>query len=75
MYREDNGTLVIVDFKTDIHVPQERLGSYWRQLSTYARMVERITGQTVSELVLIFCRAGEAGVMRQSRQSRADDDL
>jgi ATP-dependent helicase/nuclease subunit A len=75
MYREDNGTLVIVDFKTDIYVPQERLGSYWRQLSTYARMVERITGQTVSELVLILCRAGEAEVLRQSRQSKAGDDL
>lgn len=75
MYREDNGTLVIADFKTDISVTQEGLSSYWRQLSTYARMVERITGQTVSELVLIFCRAGEAEVMRRSRQATADDDL
>ncbi|MBP1137336.1 ATP-dependent helicase/nuclease subunit A [Arthrobacter sp. PvP023] len=75
MYREDNGALVIADFKTDISVTQERLMSYWRQLSTYARMVERITGQTVSELVLIFCRAGEAEVVRQSRQSKAGDDL
>lgn len=75
MYREDNGTLVIADFKTDISVTQERMSSYWRQLYTYARMVERITGQTVSELVLIFCLAGEAEVLRQSRQSRADDDL
>lgn len=74
MYREDNGTLVIADFKTDISVTQERLSSYWRQLSTYARIVERITGQTVSELVLIFCRAGEAEVLHQSRQSKADDD-
>lgn len=75
MYREDNGTLVIVDFKTDISVTQEGLSSYWRQLSTYARMVERITGQKVSELVLIFCRAGEAEVLQQSSESGADVEL
>jgi ATP-dependent helicase/nuclease subunit A len=71
MYREDDGTLVIADFKTDISVTQERLNGYWRQLSTYARMVERITGQTVSELVLIFCRTGEAEVLRQSSEGRS----
>jgi ATP-dependent helicase/nuclease subunit A len=75
MYREDDGTLVIADFKTDISVTQERLTSYWRQLSTYARMVERISGQTVSELVLIFCRAGEAEVMHRSRQASAKGGL
>jgi ATP-dependent helicase/nuclease subunit A len=67
MYREDDGTLVIADFKTDISVTQETLAAYWRQLSTYAGMVERITGQEVSELVLIFCRAGNAEIRRQSR--------
>lgn len=67
MYREDNGTLVIADFKTDISVTPERLSSYWRQLSTYARMMERVTGQTVSELALIFCRTGDAEVLRQQR--------
>ncbi|MDQ0635082.1 ATP-dependent helicase/nuclease subunit A [Arthrobacter pascens] len=74
MYRDDDGTLVIADFKTDISVTQETLESYWRQLSTYARMVERITEQTVSELVLIFCRAGEAEVRRQSRASQTNGD-
>lgn len=72
MYREDDGTLVIVDFKTDIRVAQETLGAYWRQLSTYAGMVERITGQKVSELVLIFCRAGDAEIRRQSRDVGAE---
>lgn len=73
MYREDDGTLVIADFKTDISVTQETLAAYWRQLSTYAGMVERITGQKVSELVLIFCRAGEAEIRRQSRAVGAEE--
>ena len=67
MYREDDGGLVIADFKTDISVTPETLAAYWRQLSIYAGMVERITGQEVSELVLIFCRPGDAEIRRQSR--------
>ncbi|MDQ0870177.1 ATP-dependent helicase/nuclease subunit A [Arthrobacter sp. V1I9] len=70
MYREDDGTLVIADFKTDISVTQETLDAYWRQLSTYAGMVERITGQRVSQLVLIFCRAGDAEIRRQTQTRR-----
>jgi ATP-dependent helicase/nuclease subunit A len=72
MYREDDGTLVIADFKTDIRVTQETLAAYWRQLSTYAGMVERITGQKVSELVLIFCRTGDAEIRRQARHTKAE---
>ncbi|MBT2548093.1 hypothetical protein [Arthrobacter sp. ISL-65] len=71
MYREDDGTLVIANFKPDVNVPQETLTSYWRQLSTYAGMVARITGQTVSELILIFCRPGEPEFLRRrSRNGR-----
>lgn len=73
MYREDDGTLVIADFKTDISVTEETLAAYWRQLSTYAGMVERITGQKVSELVLIFCRASDAEIRRQSRAVGAEE--
>lgn len=71
MYREDDGTLVIADFKTDISVTEETLAAYWRQLSTYAGMVEGITGQKVRELVLIFCRTGEAEIRRQARHTKA----
>ncbi|WP_433123002.1 UvrD-helicase domain-containing protein [Arthrobacter koreensis] len=67
MYREDDGSLVIADFKTDISIGQEQLAAYWRQLGTYARMVERVAGETVSELVLIFCRADGAQVLRRTR--------
>ena len=57
---------MIADFKTDIAVSGERLAAYWRQLGTYAQMIGRITGEEVSELVLIFCRAGGAGVLRRT---------
>ena len=74
MYREDDKTLVIADFKTDISVTQETLAAYWRQLSTYAGMVDRITGQKVDELVLIFCRAGDAEIRRQARHTKAETE-
>lgn len=67
MYREDDGSLVIADFKTDVSVGPDQLAAYWRQLGTYARMISRITGEAVSELVLIFCRAGGAEVLRRTR--------
>ena len=67
MYREDDGTLVVADFKTDISVSEEQAAAYWRQLGTYAKMIGRITGEEVSELVLIFCRASGAEVLRRTR--------
>ncbi|MDQ6754334.1 MAG: UvrD-helicase domain-containing protein [Actinomycetota bacterium] len=66
LYREDDGSLVVVDFKTDIGVSGQTLAGYWNQLAAYAELVYQITGQTVSELVLIFCRPGTAEVRRQS---------
>ena len=42
MYREDDGSLVIADFKTDSEPTSETVTSYWRQLSTYADMIERM---------------------------------
>ncbi|WP_323960453.1 AAA family ATPase [Arthrobacter sp. JZ12] len=63
MYREDDGSLIIADFKTDSEPTEETVAAYWRQLSTYADMIQRITGQTVSKLALIFCRDAGAEVM------------
>ncbi|MCC3302150.1 UvrD-helicase domain-containing protein [Arthrobacter sp. zg-Y895] len=67
MYREEDGSLVVADFKTDISVSEDQLAAYWRQLGTYAKMIGRITGEEVSELVLIFCRASGAEVLRRTR--------
>ena len=69
MYREDDGTLVIADFKTDKQPQEETIAAYWRQLETYAAMIQRITGQTVGELVLIFCRESGAEVRRRGAAS------
>ena len=66
MYREDDGRLVIADFKTDVSAGQDELAAYWRQLGTYAQMIERITGEHVGELVLIFCRTGGAQVLHRT---------
>ncbi|WP_104116846.1 exodeoxyribonuclease V subunit beta [Arthrobacter sp. B1805] len=63
MYREDDGSLVIADFKTDSAPQETTVTAYWRQLSTYADMIERITRQRVSKLALIFCRDAGAEVM------------
>ncbi|GAA1347716.1 UvrD-helicase domain-containing protein [Arthrobacter roseus] len=66
MYQDDDGALVIADFKTDISVTEETIAAYWRQLGTYAEMVQRITAFSVKELVLIFCRSGAAEVRRRT---------
>lgn len=56
LFREDDGTLTIVDFKTDISVTAARLESYWKQLRLYADAVEQATGEQVRTAKLLFCR-------------------
>lgn len=65
MYREDDGSLVIADFTTDKVLSDETLAGYWRQLAQYADMIQRITDQAESEVVLIFCRVGGVDVRRR----------
>lgn len=55
--REDEGSLVIVDYKTDLGNTAETLGAYWTQLSVYADLLGRATGEKVSRAVLVFARA------------------
>lgn len=66
VYREDDGSLVIVDYKTDLGVSTQTLDEYRAQLAVYADLLTRVAGERVSALVLVFCRAGEAQV-RQRR--------
>ena len=65
VYREDDCSLVIVDFKTDVGLSAKSMDAYWRQLSIYANLIHGATGQPVSELALVFCRAEPAQVFRQ----------
>ncbi|CAM3120271.1 ATP-dependent helicase/nuclease subunit A [Williamsia muralis] len=65
VYREDDGSLVIVDYKTDVGVSRETLEQYWAQLAIYADLLRGATGETVSSAVLIFCRPDEAVVLQR----------
>lgn len=65
VYRADDGTLVIVDYKTDVGVSAGTLEAYWTQLSVYADLLSRVAGETVSALVLIFLREGRSTVLER----------
>ncbi|MFI8775329.1 UvrD-helicase domain-containing protein [Gordonia sp. NPDC062954] len=66
IYRDDDGSLVIVDYKTDVGVSQETLEAYWAQLSIYAELLRQATGERASRLELVFCRVGAAVVVTRS---------
>ena len=66
LFREDDGTLTIVDFKTDVSLTAISLESYWTQLRLYAEAVERATGNQVNEAVLVFCRADSTQVLTRT---------
>ncbi len=68
VYRDDDGSLVIVDYKTDVGVSQETIEAYWAQLSIYAELLRLATGERVSRLELVFCRVGEALVVTRSNR-------
>ena len=47
---DENGELVIVDYKTDrVREPEELLSRHGKQLSLYAEAVEKITGRSVAK--------------------------
>jgi len=53
-----DGSLVVVDFKTDRELPDTALHSYWSQLSSYAVILNRATGRTAKECVIIHIPSG-----------------
>jgi ATP-dependent exoDNAse (exonuclease V) beta subunit len=63
MYREDDGSLVIVDYKTD-DVPDSaipsRVAFYAPQLKAYESMVRTAMGGPLSPAVLVFARQDSA---------------
>ncbi|ETA04872.1 UvrD-helicase domain-containing protein [Gordonia alkanivorans] len=66
VYRDDDGSLVIVDYKTDVGVSAETLEAYWAQLAIYADLLRNATGEKVSRLQLVFCRPGQAAVVERA---------
>ena len=67
---EEDGELVIVDFKTDAVSAAEveaRAEHYRRQAQVYAWAARRATGMTVREVVFLFARVeGERGASRMA---------
>ena len=56
-YFEENGELVVIDFKTDKvtqDTVKERATYYTPQLDAYAEALERITGKQVKERIIYF---------------------
>lgn len=70
VYRSSDGSLVVVDFKTDMQLTQETLDGYWAQLSAYANMIHQATGETVSQLSLIQCSRTPARVLNAYLQTQ-----
>lgn len=56
LYRDDDGSLVVVDYKTDANPSDETVQAYRAQLAVYARALAEATGEHVSRGVLVFCR-------------------
>lgn len=53
VYFEENGELVVADYKTDrVKGPEELVGKYEKQLDYYARALEQLTGKRVKEKVI-----------------------
>jgi ATP-dependent exoDNAse (exonuclease V) beta subunit len=63
IYREDDGSLVIVDYKTD-GVPDAalpaRVGYYAPQLNAYRTIVQTATGEPAAAPILVFARERSA---------------
>lgn len=53
VYFEENGELVVADYKTDaVTAPEELLNRYRVQLMYYARALEQLTGKRVKEKII-----------------------
>lgn len=60
LWFEEQGWLVLVDYKTDRNLDQNRLDSYSVQLRLYAEALERMLGRPVNEAWLFSLREGAA---------------
>ena len=58
LWFEERGELVLVDYKTDQHIGEERLREYSTQLRLYAIALSRALGRRVDRIVLAVLRDG-----------------
>ncbi len=54
---DEDGDLVVIDYKTDAEPTGSAIGAYQRQLAIYGTALGQATGMAVSRRILLFCRA------------------
>ncbi len=60
LYTDDDGRIVVIDYKTDAEPSDEMIAAYRKQLAVYAVALADATGMEVGRRVLVFCREGDA---------------
>lgn len=60
---EPDGSLSIVDYKTDVSVTTRTVDEYLLQLCAYAQLLGETTGRNVSCIELVFCRGSRATIV------------
>ena len=60
---EPDGSLSIIDYKTDVSVTTSTIDEYLLQLCAYAELLGATTGRRVSRIELVFCRGSRATVV------------
>lgn len=67
VFERVDGSLVVVDFKTDRDLSASALNHYWAQLSSYAVILTRVTKKTATECVIFHIPThGEARTLNHS---------
>lgn len=60
---EPDGSLSVVDYKTDVGVTRATVDEYLLQLCAYAELLRGTTGRNVTRIELVFCRGRRATVI------------
>ena len=60
---EPDGSLSVIDYKTDVSVTTETVDEYLLQLLAYAELLRDTVGRPVSRIELVFCRGDRATVV------------
>jgi ATP-dependent helicase/nuclease subunit A len=60
---EPDGSLSVIDYKTDVSVTTGTVDEYLLQLCAYAELLNVTTGREVSRIELVFCRGSRATVV------------
>ena len=71
---EPDGTLSVIDYKTDVAVTTVTVDEYLLQLCAYADLLHSTTGRTVSRIELVFCRGAHATGLRAAPPARGRPD-